>query len=905
MPQDKAQVLSVWQAPFSMGSPTLETWDHGITLAEIVARMPDVPQDFASVGIVTINEHEIPRALWHCVRPAAFTVEMHTTVTLQYPVRGGNRGGKQILALVAAVALSLATAGIANGFFATSSGLFASGTLSAKLLAGAASIVGALVVGALTAPPVSKQGDSGGGDAKNPAGIQGNLLEANAIIPRVLGKRRVFPPFLAEPYIELVGQDEYVTAVCGLAGPHKLSRMRMGDTNLDDATAETYGITIETRTGLAGDDGAISFLGRQSKTVSYGATLTVQQVDSEDESLLSEQGLALPAWYGTITRINPEEFWMHLQFQGLILPTEEKDLRVAMRLRMRPVGTETWINLPELHYVGYSQKILRTQIKFFWKTPDSGIVNIPERNNFTTAYIVAPGQTLTPSSPTYTANAYFDANTGSAHVLHQGNIGASDVRNIALTSNGAEIYLDPAVFNAPQYEIEIQRSTPIKTESWSFANYAVNGQRLNLFGSYDGRKLPMTRKGIQDTLQIVRGVNIWNDPPLVERNLAIIALKTRNLSVERISVLAEGYSYVPDDTGEWSKLALTSNPAAHDYEILTGLLNYWPMPATLVDQDNLREWYDVCEAEGHTCDMLAEGTAIAELRTIVGSCGYARPFMSEKWGIVRDYDRSEEAPVQLFTMRNIADFSWAKAFPRMPAGLRVNYDRVALDYAEDQEILYRPGQHGSSNQLEQTKYVGFVDRDKVLARAKFDLAQAELRNTFYSFRTQVEWLRCRKGSLVALEYDFLGDTYSRGRIKQVVMAGDYLTEFTIDAHFRGSLQESLDLSDDITTLTDLSLSGQELSVTIRSHDGYVTTHPIAINDAEDTSTVVLNPPVLVDTTVQSPYDVSPIRTISEGCLVAIGTREKAYKRMIVLDIAPASELEADVVLVDEAPELWQ
>src|SRR5690606_17732609 len=160
---------------------------------------------------------------------------------------GGGNTGKSVAGAVAALALIVVTGGIASGAAVPFLGAsFAAGTLGANALAGAVGLAGALAVSALTPPPAlgtigntgalsSLPGSDANADQRQPAAASGNVLQPGGAIPRIIGTRKVFPPFGGEPIVELVGDDERVEAFFILNGPHAWSDIRVDGVTIDDA----------------------------------------------------------------------------------------------------------------------------------------------------------------------------------------------------------------------------------------------------------------------------------------------------------------------------------------------------------------------------------------------------------------------------------------------------------------------------------------------------------------------------------------------------------------------------------------------------------------------------------------------------------------------------------------------
>ena len=120
--------------------------EFGPTVGELVAATKGLPRSFERYGEVQISGHVIPREHWHRVRPRpSLDPDKPTYVTLHLRPRGGSgegdSGSKSIIGIVAALALVVATAGIASVGIP---GLIAGGTLAANVLAGVTPAVGSL-----------------------------------------------------------------------------------------------------------------------------------------------------------------------------------------------------------------------------------------------------------------------------------------------------------------------------------------------------------------------------------------------------------------------------------------------------------------------------------------------------------------------------------------------------------------------------------------------------------------------------------------------------------------------------------------------------------------------------------------------------------------------------------------
>ncbi|RLC99001.1 MAG: hypothetical protein DRI46_10270 [Chloroflexi bacterium] len=125
---------------------------------------------------------------------------------------GGDDGGKQAMALIAMIAVTVLSSGVASGAIGGLGTVNAAGVTVATGLstaAGAAiSIVGALVIGAIFKPSVSANNTmDGASDADDPFGPnplitgQGNSARIGGVIPKIFGHHKIYPDLAAVPYV--------------------------------------------------------------------------------------------------------------------------------------------------------------------------------------------------------------------------------------------------------------------------------------------------------------------------------------------------------------------------------------------------------------------------------------------------------------------------------------------------------------------------------------------------------------------------------------------------------------------------------------------------------------------------------------------------------------------------------
>lgn len=321
---------------------------EGTTLADIVARA-GVPAAYHSHVRVWIDDEEVDRAVWHRVRPKPGRY-VYVRVTPQ----GGGNGGKNILAsilmLVVTVAAAFFAPMIAGALFP---GLTGAGLKIATSLIGAGlSMLGAMAISALIPPPkVEDQGFPGMRALLS--GVR-NQFQPYAEIPRIFGKRRVYPLQAARPYTEAQGKNRFLRVLLAVGwGPLQISDLKIGDTPISNYEAVTY----QVREGWHADHAQFgAFPGGKSPDTPQ--TLFTRSVQEENFSVLLEDAgwdeannepIDAPGpWEVRVTDLDTSEVSVDVTFPyGLARfndngGTEEVELNVNVQYRL--VGSATWID---------------------------------------------------------------------------------------------------------------------------------------------------------------------------------------------------------------------------------------------------------------------------------------------------------------------------------------------------------------------------------------------------------------------------------------------------------------------------------------------------------------------------------------------------------------------------------
>lgn len=875
-------ILAVYREPFGI-MPHVQRLPEGSTLAEMRGRMVGLPKNFDSHGTICISGHEVPRALWHAVRPRPHVNGVPVEVTFHAPIMGGgggeDSGGKAIFATIASIALALTGAWVAGGGFTSVLGkAFAAGTLGANAAAAGLTLIGNLLLNSLSAPPVAESQTTD--NTQRNASIQGNVLEPNAALPRIAGIRRVYPPLLAEPLVTLDGNDEIAEAVFGLSGPHSIADIKIGAAPIASMPSVEY----ETREGWPGD-APLQLVERYGRTQTVNTELRGHVVNPDNQELLTtdvDVSLTLPQTAVYATRVRPDEHQIQIAFpQGVgVQNNPGVAVIIPFRARIREVGESAWVYLPELLYRGSEIRTLRAVLRLKFE-PDPGQAISVANTGWVEARTSSPAQLVAPGTAGWTADSYFYTGSGDAYA-YAGNLGSTGVRRITTTKTEAIVYLDPTVFTGDRYEVEITRGAAFLASEYNRTAYTISGNLYDPFWYRDTTppKIARSPEGLAATVAISRSVSIWNEHPVPTDEFALLAVKTRNVQLDKVSVEAGGY--VRDWTGTaWTNWTTTSNPAPHLYDVFFGQQSADPVPENLAMSDELVAWRAHCDAMDYVCNAVLQDMSVIECASVIAGCGFARPYHSEKWGVVWDYDRSSDSPVQIFTPRNMAGFSWSRAFPKMPDGLLVTYDDEDRDFEARQIAIYRDGKV-SGELLEQVRYEGVTNLDKVNERAQYDLKTPVARGTTYTFDAAVDSIVCRRGSLIGVQHDSFSSHVSFGRV-----VGGGTTSIILDTVVPVLNEPDVDEVVDFDAVDDVDSLGLVSAIAIRREDG-------SAADVIELSMTTGETDTLLFASAQD--------YVLEGTHVAIGPRDSEVRRMIVTGITPKDDFQASISCFDEASE---
>jgi len=837
------------------------------TLADLIALVPLDreawrPHLRAKLGGVIIDP-----ALYHRILP-----KHDAFVDIVLPVHGDKNGILGTLAVIALVGASVFVGAAGLPFLGSA---FAAGSVGANLVAGGLSLAASLLLQGLNTPQAT---DSAGNRQIGSASAQ-NSFEPGAHLQRVLGTRRVAPQLVMPPYSRIDGDDQIVTAVYGLSGPHQLADIRVGAADIAGAADITY----ELREGFA-SDADLTLVTDTRIEVPMNLRLSQFRMLADDEdSNKIDTSIApfVPQWHRVETKIGPDRSKLYLTFEGGLgygADTGPVPAITALHVRLRKRGTATWYNLPEFLLRGAKQNgALRVFLDFYWlptgSMPGSVTAFSTTYGGWSWKYDLVTDNT---ASVTYwSADPYFATN-----------------KIDWLNKQQVKIYLDTATFAQDDaYEIEVMRGYTTDRDAFTVISSSVHRVVKNGLTSYDFfstqldggfTKVPNAQTRAVDALVVSVIQSIWNEYPFdfTDQPTALIAIEARNRSLEQVTLAASGYMANWDGT-TWVADQVTSNPASHYRHVARDDLNAEPVPSTLMLDEEMQDWHEWCTSEGLKNNAIIKGMAVDQVLSTIAQAGFARPRYGATYGVVIDRPRD---PVALITQRTASGFSFSKPFGRLPHALKVEFADETRDYERREIIAYADGYNadGSGGLIEATRfesitYESITSEAQARRRALRDTRFAKWRSRLINFNTDIEHLAYTLGDRVLLEMDILGQEGGRGRVRTITTGAGLVTGLVLD--------EQRDF-------TKADADAAQRAVAMRLEDGTIRVEKVTGTDT-DLNAVVFTTPFAMPT--DGGGDL-----IVPGTLVATGSYGQEARHVLIWDLAPGPQLTAQITAIDYA-----
>jgi hypothetical protein len=864
----------------------------GASVADIVTAF-DKPDEFATHGVVFLRRGEgkpveVARECWHRVRPKPGTALFITCAP-----QGDDSG---ILALVAAVALVALTAWVGGGGLAFGNPwhYLAAGSFGAQATAAAVGVAGAAALSTLSRPVVGATAASAAESSSlGSAGITQNVMAVNQQMHWPAGTMRVSPPMLSRPFTTIEGTDQYVYGIVGLCGPVEWNALRVNETPVEDLPDGQF--EYELRRGFD-DDLPLTLV----NTVGFEETINLEmskhRLDKDSATLLAPATASYPTPSVHRTARNPDRFRFTLFFpQGLARFDAGTAILAPFRIEVRALGTGTWRKLPELHLEASVRAPMRQEVWLHFGGDEQAILQ-------SISGVTSSWKRFYSSNAEWAADPYFNASPG-----------AVVDANCAHTYAGADqvhIWLDTAEFPGERYDIRIVRGF-VQNAGGQHTTSVYTGGLFTYRGGSDPTFTIPNQSDFAGSVVIQSYTTFRDEYPFRNvTNLALIAFKGKNLQINSINAEATPMIPVWDSVGEvWATpdpdaepelLPDCSNPAAVARYAAIGPWNKRPRPQSLLS--GFEDWFGHCDDEALSCNAVITEGSVERVINLAANCGDAAMRESDSFGPVIDRDRSADGVQHAFSAHNMTSpLIMEKNFDRIADGILPTFVDASRDYATRTLELpvYADGVDVSVGPLlEGANYDGLVFEANVRRRARLDLRRKRHRATKYSWGTHQEQLIAVNGDIVALAHDTLSETYGMGRVKHFTTKSGNL----IDIEMNGGLldlpppvQDELWDTDHLFVRTideDWNLGGPALGAQVRLEDNQIVTVPLSGVEGKR---------LIVE---QGESGFAKPDGLLRTSLIHVGARDQESRRVIILNITPKKDFEAQIDAVDLAPEIF-
>lgn len=308
----------------------------GYTVAELIEGCAGFlpPRAVVTLAGADGQPHVIPRENWRRLRPKPGTV-----LSFRALPQGGKNAGilRALMGLVLVAAVAFLAPYLVAAILPGLSGIGLS--IATGLVGGVLTGIGQFALNALFPVRPPKLGDSG--DAGTPTqSIAAAQNRANpwGPVPVVFGRHRVAPVYAAQPYTEIVGDDQYLRLLfCFGYGPLALSDFRIGETPL----AQFEGVETEIRQGYDSDD-PITLYPSQVFQQNFDILLDA----SEEETGPGQDEALVKTWHTRRTEDNIDEISVDIVFpRGLVRYQSDGDREersATYDIEYQEVGASGW-----------------------------------------------------------------------------------------------------------------------------------------------------------------------------------------------------------------------------------------------------------------------------------------------------------------------------------------------------------------------------------------------------------------------------------------------------------------------------------------------------------------------------------------------------------------------------------
>lgn len=902
---------------------------HGATIGEIVIGA-GLPAEVQSHVRAFVGDEEVPRGVWHLVRP-------HAGRHVYIRVTPGKSGGKNILSsllmLVVVVGAAFFAPMVTGALFPglTGSAL----TLTTSLVRAGLSLVGMMAVSALIKPP-SQNGEIAS-QRQLLSGVR-NQLAPYATLPRVYGRRRVYPLQAAHPYTEAEGKNRYLRVLLAVGlGPAKISEIRIGDTPIEAYDA----IQVETREGWHADHAQFGKLPLDGTSYDFTSGIDTWSVTNgtadvfEGHLRVTPSGVNVPIllsptvsidgatnrfirarvrrigsgpWRGRFYYATAghsftglyycdipdpglavgEWGWVEWDMFNLNAGGDDWKTNTITRLRFEAVGDGATVYEIDQVVIGARRAADTDQTLFTMSVheesfsvllDDGGTIEGPWETRFTEPDCAEISVDVT--FPYGLAGFKDDGGTKEitieAEVQYRvaGSVGAWTSVTWAGHDEADGTQTDGKLTCKDKSSTAVTRGG-----RWicpSVDQYEVRMRRITPL------KTPENRNAQRAEWTALRSIKREN--PVAQPGMALIALRMKatdqlNGLPDTINCIVE--SYAPQWNGAEWLWELNRNPAWAYADTMRRRATTRVIGDSRIDTAALKSWAADCadnapnatEARWSMDGTIEGGSIHAALRLIASHGRGSFSIRDGRYSVTQD--KAQTVPVQHITPRNSFGYSGSKAFVDLPHALKVQFVNAENGYQEDEVIVYADGySEANASKFESIEFPACTSATMAWREGRYYLAVGRLRPEEHQVSMDIENLRCTIGDYVMFAHDVLSIGVAFVRISGLVTSAGNTTGFVLD------------------TVVPRE-AGTQYVIRVRRSDGSSQLLPLVVKTGaqDETDTVTL---------------ITPIATASGpqiGDLAIYGELDLEAAPMMVKRIEPGPNLTAKLTLVDAQPGVW-
>lgn len=665
--------------------------------------------------VVSLDWEEVPPELWATTQPQA-----GQTLFVCPSARGDN--AKQLLATAAIIVAAIYTGGAAAAAF-QAGGAAATGLSlgNAALWTSGIMAAGSLLLGALTKPPVIEP--EAAPRALSSISSVRNRFPHYEPVPSLYGQRKIYPPYAAQPFTEIVGDDQYFNALfCVGIGDHEIESPRIGETALSNYA----GIQLTQTKAPAWPDVSEQDLSTELDDPAKpggGANITQTFTTAPGTEDISVDFMC-PA--GLI----------YVRDQG-----EKVEAWIDFKVEFRVVGGIPWANV---RHLTWQERTVGNNIVF-------GL------SGATVQSYVGP-LSLSPINPDAFRVRYKKAQGLRFGLKWQASTGGGTQYEVRVTRVAfGQDRRFPDEVQPTQEARQREFDKYIQSFVWTkLRSHSIDSQAINTEGKVDFIQL-----------------RIKADDQL-------------NGIIDQFSVIATRKLPRWTPTGGWEEPQPTRNPALAYLDVLMGEGNARAITRQQAPSRIwLDDFYRWGEANFFTHQFYYDdyieqrSNVLSMLQTIAAAGRAARSMRDTKHSIIREEE--SQTPTQVITDRNSRNYRFERRFFDPPHAFQVRFPSEDADYQEDEIIVYTDGYHKNNAdpaKFETLTFRGVTNYRQAYRFARFHLAQAKFRQRIHYRELDFSHLAALRGDCIAVQSDVMLAALGSGRITQIV--GD---KFTLDESF--------------------------------------------------------------------------------------------------------------------------